>query len=91
MYPLISEKHQLYQNEPYFETSHSPNITALENESVILKCAVKNKGNKTVSCALKHYVGRLRFTKDFFSCKKNFIFSPKSFENRALVTIIKSF
>lgn len=37
------------QKEPYFDSNQSSNITVLENESVVLKCVVRNKGNKTVS------------------------------------------
>ena len=37
------------QQKPFFDSHQNSNITVLENESVVLKCVVKNKGNKTVS------------------------------------------
>ncbi|CAH1719502.1 unnamed protein product [Chironomus riparius] len=37
------------QKEPFFENNQNLNVTVLENESIILKCAVRFKGNKTIS------------------------------------------
>ncbi|KAG5682156.1 hypothetical protein PVAND_011528 [Polypedilum vanderplanki] len=34
---------------PFFESNQNLNVTVLENESVVLKCAVRFKGNKTIS------------------------------------------
>jgi hypothetical protein len=40
-------------DKPYFGGDNARNVTALVNESVTLKCTVKNKGNRTVR---RHYV-----------------------------------
>lgn len=39
----------LVVDKPYF-IDNPQNITALNNDSVTLKCTVKNKGNRTVRC-----------------------------------------
>lgn len=36
-------------DQPYFDDINPRNITTVEDESAILKCRVKNKGNRTVS------------------------------------------
>jgi hypothetical protein len=46
---LVSEILPVQPRTPFFESNQNLNVTVLENESVILKCAVRYKGNKTVS------------------------------------------
>lgn len=46
---MILEKYNDHRNEPFLESTQNVNLTVMENESVVLKCGVKNKGNKTVS------------------------------------------
>lgn len=46
---FIIEIFSAQQKEPFFESNQNLNVTVLENESVVLKCAVRHKGNKTVS------------------------------------------
>lgn len=46
---FITDNFYVQQKEPYFDSNQNSNITVLENESVVLKCIVRNKGNKTVS------------------------------------------
>uniref|UniRef100_A0A1A9WQB3 Ig-like domain-containing protein n=1 Tax=Glossina brevipalpis TaxID=37001 RepID=A0A1A9WQB3_9MUSC len=40
---------QTKQHHPYFDEMNTKNVTAVEEETAILKCRVKNKGNRTVS------------------------------------------
>ncbi|XP_069995437.1 lachesin isoform X1 [Penaeus vannamei] len=55
--------------QPYFDTEHSKNITALLGKTAVLNCRVKNIGNKTVSW-IRHRdihlltVGRFTYTSD---------------------------
>lgn len=55
---FITDSFGVQQRGPYFESNQNSNITVLENESVMLKCIVKNKGNKTVSTTsfLKNFI-----------------------------------
>lgn len=46
---FIPDNFYVQQKEPFFDSNQNSNITVLENESVVLKCVVRNKGNKTVS------------------------------------------
>lgn len=46
---FIIEIFSAQQKEPFFESNQNLNVTVLESESVVLKCAVRHKGNKTVS------------------------------------------
>lgn len=46
---FIIEIFSAQQKEPFFESNQNLNVTVLENESVVLKCSVRHKGNKTVS------------------------------------------
>lgn len=47
---FIADSFHVQQKEsPFFDSNQNSNITVLENESVELKCVVRNKGNKTVS------------------------------------------
>ncbi|XP_063594831.1 zwei Ig domain protein zig-8-like isoform X1 [Penaeus indicus] len=55
--------------QPYFDTEHSKNVTALLGKTAVLNCRVKNIGNKTVSW-VRHRdihlltVGRFTYTSD---------------------------
>uniref|UniRef100_A0A1B0GEJ8 Ig-like domain-containing protein n=2 Tax=Glossina TaxID=44049 RepID=A0A1B0GEJ8_GLOMM len=40
---------QSKQQHPYFDEMNTTNVTAVEEETAVLKCRVKNKGNRTVS------------------------------------------
>ncbi|KAL9907523.1 zwei Ig domain protein zig-8 isoform X2 [Glossina fuscipes] len=40
---------QSKQQNPYFDEMNTTNVTAVEEETAVLKCRVKNKGNRTVS------------------------------------------
>lgn len=62
---FIADNFDVQQKEPYFDSNQNSNITVLENESVVLKCVVRNKGNKTVS---QNY---------FWYLKLSFIFIPE--------------
>lgn len=33
---------------PYFDDGHSKNVTIMADETAVMKCRVKNKGNRTV-------------------------------------------
>lgn len=46
---FITDSFNVQQRGPYFDSNQNSNITVLEKESVVLKCVVRNKGNKTVS------------------------------------------
>lgn len=46
---LFADNFYVQQKQPYFDSHQNTNITVLEKESVLLNCAVRNKGNKTVS------------------------------------------
>jgi hypothetical protein len=49
LFPIITGLFSAQQKEPFFESNQNLNVTVLENESIVLKCAVRHKGNKTVS------------------------------------------
>lgn len=49
---FITDSFSVQQRQPFFDSNQNSNITVLENESVVLKCIVRNKGNKTVSKTL---------------------------------------
>lgn len=45
----FTDNFYVQQKQPFFDSHQNTNITVLEKESVLLKCVVRNKGNKTVS------------------------------------------
>lgn len=71
---FIADNFYVQQKEPYFDSNQNSNITVLENESVVLKCVVRNKGNKTVS---QNYFWYLKLS-SFHSCTP---FQPRKFDS----------
>lgn len=61
---FITDSFGVQQKEPFFDSNQNANITVLENESVLLKCVVRNKGNKTVSLNGFGTESRISFTFD---------------------------
>ncbi|KAM7341326.1 defective proboscis extension response 7 isoform 2-T6 [Cochliomyia hominivorax] len=46
---MESQQQQQQTQRPYFDDINSRNVTTVADETAILKCRVKNKGNRTVS------------------------------------------
>lgn len=68
----IADFHHAQQREPFFDSNQNSNITVLENESVVLKCVVRNKGNKTVS---QNHFSPLRYLQPHsFACLGTLLF-----------------